>query len=237
MPLLSLTAAALFIGRACERERNPVVRINLDNPVICFLNRVFDTVVAVTLGILLCVPVITAGPALTAMYRTLMDVASDQCGSVFKSFFCAFRDDLSQSIPLGLLLMVIGTVIAADLWVCWGFQHEPSAVVSVMRGLTFACSLLFFAWGSYLLPGLAQFHVTNRQAIRNAAVWAVKKPFITLSLVLCKFAAVSAMILMWYFCFPVLWILGYIEAALLNKAFGVRSDPNPEPEHQEIYYE
>ncbi len=215
------------------------MRINLDNPVIRFLGGVFDTAVAVTLGVLCCLPVITLGPALTAMYRTMMDVASDQCGGVVKTFFRAFRENLSQGMVLGLLLLAVAAVLAGDIWVCWGFRHEAGTTVSVMRGLTVACTVLYFGWGSYVLPGLAQFQVTNRQAIRNAAVWAVRNPAVTMGLVASKLAAAAAVYLMWYLCLPVLWILVYADARLLNRAFGVRELPNREQEekNQEIYYE
>lgn len=210
------------------------MRINLDNPVIRFLGGVFDTAVTVTLGVLCCLPVITLGPALTAMYRTMMDVASDQCGGIVKTFFRAFRENLSQGMVLGLLLLSGAAVLAGDIWVCWGFRHEAGTTVSALRGLTIACIVLYFGWGSYLLPGLAQFHVTNRQAIRNAAVWAVRNPTVTLGLVVSKLAAAAAAYLMWYLCLPVLWILVYADARLLNRAFGVRE---LEEKNQEIYYE
>lgn len=212
------------------------MRINLDNPIIRFLGGVFDTVITVMLTIVCCLPVLTIGPALTAMYRTMMDVASDQCSGVIKTFFCAFRKNFRQGLVLGLLLVAVGAIVAADIWACWGFRHEASTTVSVFRGLTAACTFLYLGWGSYLLPGLAQFDVTNKQAIRNAVIWAVSNPVCTLGLVLDKLVAAAAIYMLWYLCVPVLWLLAFLDAKIINKVFGVRESEAVE-KNQEIYYE
>lgn len=206
------------------------MRINLDNPVIRFLEGVFDTAAAVTLGVVCCLPVVTLGPALTAMYRTMMDVAGDRCGSVIKTFFNAFRENFTQGLALGLILLAGAVVLAGDVWVCWGFRHSPGVTLSALRGLTIGCTVLYLGWGSYLLPGLARFRVTNWQALRNAAVWAVGNPGVTAGLVVSKLITAAAVYLMWYMSLPVLWALVYVQARLLNKAFGAADAPDEDPE-------
>lgn len=215
------------------------MRINPDTPILKFLANVFDTVLATLLFVLCSLPCITIGPALTALSATMMDIAGDECNGVIRTFFRHFRSNFRQSLVLGLILLAVGAIVVCDIWICFGFRHEPSLVVSAMKGITVACTALYFAWGSFLLPGVAQFQVTNRQAMRNAAVWMVKNPRFALAMVATKVFTAVACWAFWYICFPAICIVAYLDARICNRVFGVRQLPNKQMErkNQEVYYE
>jgi hypothetical protein len=77
------------LGVRCSRRKNAVnsvadwnqkkVEFNLNllsynSPIMRFLERVFDLVVLNLMTLVLCIPLVTAGAAMTALYKTLFDI-------------------------------------------------------------------------------------------------------------------------------------------------------------------
>ena len=62
------------------------MKINLDSPVIAFLTTVADFMILNILFIICCVPVITIGPAISALYTITMREARHEGGYIFKPF-------------------------------------------------------------------------------------------------------------------------------------------------------
>ena len=67
------------------------MRINPDSPILLALSNAFDAAVVTVLGILCALPVVTLGPALTAMYATMMAIAEDRCSGTLRYFFNSFK--------------------------------------------------------------------------------------------------------------------------------------------------
>lgn len=75
------------------------MKINLDSPVIVFLTTVADFMMLNILFILCCAPVITIGPAVSALYTITMREARHEGGYIFKPFFKAFKNNFKQAFP------------------------------------------------------------------------------------------------------------------------------------------
>jgi len=211
------------------------MRINLDNSILHALTCIFDVIVATVLFLVCCLPVVTIGASLSAMYATMIAITKDSYTGVFRTFFGAFRENFKQASFLWLLAALVGLVVAVDIMVCWGFDMEAGLMLSVMQGLTVFCTALYAAIGVYVFSGIAVYHVTWRQAISNAFYWTMKKLPATLGLLLlCAAMAVSVAVL-WFFAFPVIALCLYLQAVLLGKALDL---PRDEPEHvdEEIFY-
>ena len=73
------------------------MKINLDSPVIVFLTTVADFMILNILFILCCAPVITIGPAVSALYTITMREARHEGGYIFKPFFKAFKNNFKQA--------------------------------------------------------------------------------------------------------------------------------------------
>lgn len=79
------------------------MKINLDSPVIVFLTTVADFMILNILFILCCAPVITIGPAVSALYTITMREARHEGGYIFKPFFKAFKNNFKQAFLLSIL--------------------------------------------------------------------------------------------------------------------------------------
>lgn len=211
------------------------MRINLDNSILHALTCIFDVIVATVLFLVCCLPVVTIGASLSAMYTTMIAITKDSYTGVFRTFFGAFRENFKQASFLWLLDALVGLVVAVDIMVCWGFDMEAGLMLSAMQGLTVFCTALYAAISVYVFSGIAVYHVTWKQAISNAFYWTMNKLPATLGLLLlCAAMAVSVAVL-WFFAFPVIALCLYLQAVLLGKALDL---PRDEPEHadEEIFY-
>ena len=87
------------------------MKINLDSPVISFLNKVADFMILNILFILCCAPIVTIGPALSALYTITMREARHEDSYILKPFFKAFKNNFIQSFFSSILYLFLGAVI------------------------------------------------------------------------------------------------------------------------------
>ena len=211
------------------------MRINPNNSILHALTCIFDVIVVTLLFLICCLPVFTVGASAAAMYATMIAIVNDNCTSVVRSFFGAFRNNFKQATWLWLLDAVIGLVVVGDIIVCWGLDMEAVPALSVMQGLTVFCTGLYAAVSIYVFSGIAVYHVTWKQAISNALYWTMKKLPATLALLLLCVVMVAAVAVLWFFAFPVIAAGLYLQAKLLDSVLEL---PRVEPTHvdEEIYY-
>ena len=79
--------------------------LNEDNVVHVFLNKLGDIVIANLLFILCSIPVITIGPALTALYHCMMRTVKGNNNGTTRTFFRAFKENFKQSLIVWLLIL------------------------------------------------------------------------------------------------------------------------------------
>ena len=86
-----------------------------DNPFFMFMSRIWDLMILNFLAVLLCLPVITAGASVTALYYITLKMAEDRESHIYRSFLKAFRDNLVQSTAIHLIVTAAGAVLL-DFW-------------------------------------------------------------------------------------------------------------------------
>ena len=77
---------------------------NPDNAVWSFINKIIDLVVLSLLFTLCCLPIVTIGPACTALYYTAVKCIRRHRSYSAKEFFSAFRTNLRKGIIIHLIL-------------------------------------------------------------------------------------------------------------------------------------
>lgn len=215
------------------------MRINPDSTFVHVTVAIFDAVITTVLFIVCCLPVVTIGASATAMHATMLSIAEGTCSGVLKKFFGSFKLNFKIATLVWLLAVLVGAVVAADVFVCWGFKMEQNIVLSIMQGVTIGCGLLYFGVLLYVFAGIAKYVVTWKQAIRNAMLWMVKKPLHTIGILVINAAILFSCYLAWFWAFPVVVLLLYLQAMVINSAFGIKRIKAPKPNggEEEIYYE
>lgn len=207
------------------------MKINLDSPIIHALSTIYDVVLATAYFIIGCLPIVTIGASFTAMQSVMMNIAADSCSGVSRLYWESFKENFKLSTLLWLAFAAVGAVVWTDIGVCFIIEQQPSAMLSVMQGVTVFCTVLYLSMLVYTYAGLARYVVTFKQALRNALIWTLKKAHWTICLLLLWAAITLCAYLAWIWAFPFVAALLYLQARVLNNALGFappkKQDGNP----------
>lgn len=142
-----------------------------DNKVLQVLAVIGDLMVLNLLWILCCLPVVTAGASTTALYYSLLKMVRKEETYPARMFFRAFRQNLKQSIPLTILLLLVCAVLYVDLNVARNTAINFGPLLSILVAALF---VVFAMAASYVFPLLAQFENTIMGTLKNAlfmSIW------------------------------------------------------------------
>lgn len=148
------------------------MKINLDGPVIAFLTTVADFMILNILFIICCVPVITIGPAISALYTITMREARHEGGYIFKPFFKAFKNNFRQSFLLSILYFLAGAVLVFGVKF-WQGKSGFSTSDQVMLVITGVFVVICIFSLLYVFALTARFDNTVLKTVKNAVILAV----------------------------------------------------------------
>lgn len=191
---------------------------NLEGGVMRTLSKFTDCIFISLMFLLCCLPVVTAGTAAVSMYYTVYKVVRHDRGYIFREYVSAFRDNLKQTVPVWLLVLAIGAMFGADLYVVARFTVEGSPL-RMLSSVFFAGLTILAAWASYLFPYMARFENTRKHSMKNAAIMAIVHLPTTIFVLMLTVA--SALLI--YITPPVILLLPavcvWIQSFLLERVF------------------
>ena len=143
---------------------------NLDSPIMRFLGRMADLLWLNILTLFLCILIIPAGAALTALnYMCLKIVRGEDC-YITKGYFKSFKENFKQATLIWLLVLVIMAVLYGDYRIMTQSTIQfPTALKVVITAVTLVLVLVFM----YVFPVLSHYENTIRNTFKNAAVMAL----------------------------------------------------------------
>ena len=165
-----------------------------DNAYNRFMTRLFDVTEVSALALLCCIPVLTAGAALTAACAVFMKMGKDQEGQVYKEYFRQFLSNLKESMAGWIINMVITGIVLFDLY----YARDNA----LQYGITLPLAIGDFAYLCWYFCIRARFRESTCSAIRNTMKFSVA--FLPVSL-LCGCIPVGILLLLNYY--PVILII------------------------------
>lgn len=165
---------------------------DLDSKFMRALFKAADVLWLNLLTVVLCIPVITIGPALCALSFCCLKMARDEDGSVTKMYFAAFRRKFGQTVAIGILSTIVFVVFAGDVYaIVKGFYVFPTVlkIASFIAMFVVLCTML------YVFPFQARFENRIGVTIKNA-FWASLLKFPKTLLMLCCWLFLPACILL-----------------------------------------
>ena len=99
-----------------------------ENPVIAFLNKMADLILLNLIFLLCCIPVVTIGPAITALYAVSLRSVRYGDGYVIQTFFRSFKQNFKQSFVAGMIGLLFVCLLFIDLFF---WRNVGSAFMSV----------------------------------------------------------------------------------------------------------
>lgn len=175
---------------------------NMDNPLFSILSKICDMLFVSIAFIFLCIPVITIGPACTALYYSVVKVIRRERGYIFKEFWRSFRLNFKRSAIIGVILTIAFIILGFDLLYAWGLTAPDSSKGSLLMGAFIGISFLVVSFSIYVFPILSRFDMTIKQLLKAAAYMSMRH--IPSTVIMIAVYAITAVII--YFFFPFIFV-------------------------------
>lgn len=139
--------------------------LDIDSPLMQGLSKIADLLILNLLTLLCCLPIITIGPALTALNYMALKMVRNEETYIARGFFKSFKENFRQSTLIWLLFLVLGLLLAGDYIILSGSEMQYSGVMQVLILVAAIFEMCTFL---YTFPVLAKFHNTIKKTLKNA---------------------------------------------------------------------
>lgn len=143
---------------------------SLDNPVLRFLDKMADLIILNLLFVVCSIPVITLGASATAMCYVTLKMRDEEEGSVFRSFFKAFRQNFVQATLIWIILAALAGFLVVDHLLIRDLEGSGYQVIRVLLPI---CAVLWGTVTLYVFFIQARFQNTIPNTLRNALTLAI----------------------------------------------------------------
>jgi len=175
---------------------------NLENPVFQLLGKVCDMLFVSVVYIVLCLPIVTIGPANTALYYAIVKVIRRERGYIFREFFRSFKLNFKRGAIVGILLTLAMIILGFDILYAWGLTEPDSSKGSLLMGVFIGIAFLVISFSIYVFPILSRFDMTVKQLFKAAVYMSMRHIHFTILMIAVNIAAVVVV----YFFFPFIFI-------------------------------
>ena len=145
-----------------------------DGKLTGFLNKLGDLIVLNIFAIVCCIPIVTVGASLTALYTVTLKMAKNEEGKVIPEFIKAFRSNFKQSTLLWGISGGMMGFIFFDIYIC---RFVPGTFGRIYIGILIAALVIISMIGMYFFPVLARFTNTTKVTAKNAALFCMSHFF------------------------------------------------------------
>lgn len=155
--------------------------MKFDSPFMDFMNTTAQFIALNFCFLICCIPVITIGPALAAMYQVLLREARGEHGYLLRKYWQHFSKMFRQGVLTFLLFMfqILLLVFCAAFW-----MHMNGTLSTAITVLLALFSVILFAAMMYSFPLMARFENGFWQTIKNAFCIALTNTKTTFILIL-----------------------------------------------------
>lgn len=139
---------------------------DMENPLMRTMAVACDLLVLNLLAILCCLPVVTAGASLTALFDISIHMVRGEEGYIFKPFFRSFAGNLKKGSLMGVLFLLAAVILVVD-------YQAASFYIPMLRAGAAALLVILLAIALYAFALLSRYENTVFRTLKNAAALAV----------------------------------------------------------------
>lgn len=174
----------------CKRRRMEMDRFfNMDNKFFTAMNRIADLIILNLLCLVLCIPVITIGPALTALFYMTLKMVRNEESYIVRGFFHSFKENFRQGLVINLIMLAAGGL----LWLDFSLVNQMEGTTAiVMYFLLMIVLMLYLMVFTYIYPVLAKFVNTIKGTFTNAFLMSIRHLPYTLLMILATVVPIVA---------------------------------------------
>jgi len=190
---------------------------NVDNGFFSFLSKVCDIIFLSVVYIILCIPVITIGPATTALYYATVKVIRRERGYLFREFFKSFKLNFKRGAIIGVILTIVYVILAVDLVTAWASITGESSSNSILFGVYIAITVIVSGFSIYVYPVLSRFELTVKQLVKTVFFISMKHLPSTIIMLLITAAGVVGCIIIPLLIFVVPAAITFLNSFLMER--------------------
>ena len=122
------------------------------------------------LWLVACVPVVTIFPSTAAMFGVVRDRSKEKEEGLLRAFATHFRENLAQSLLVGLLWTLFGAALILDFSLVEGLPFWPEAIA---KSLLVLATVLYASSSVFLFPIMVHYDTGWRALMRNSLLLSV----------------------------------------------------------------
>ena len=144
---------------------------SMDNKFFTFMGRVADLCILNIICLICCIPIVTAGASITAMYYVTLKMVRNEEAYIVRSFFKSFKENFKQATVINLILIVVGVILYLDMHVA---KAMPGSAGQIFHVIFAAFAIVYFVLTLYVYPVLARFYNSTGNTIKNALLMSIR---------------------------------------------------------------
>lgn len=157
------------------------MKLNINSPLFEFLTTLADFILLNVLFIITCIPIITIGASLSALYCVTMQEARKEHGYIAKKYLKSFKQNFRQSTVIWCGISILGSIFLFNLIFWYNLKSIIGTIVLLIMIVGTALLLLCFL---YIYPLIARFQNSTKQTVINSVLIALQNPKFTVLLLL-----------------------------------------------------
>jgi len=138
---------------------------DLDSPFMQVMGKVADLMWLNILTLVCCMPIVTAGAAMTALHYSALKIARNEECYITKDYFKSFKENFKQGTILWLIQLAIFLVLVGDFYI---IEKAEVDLGSKMQILLMMVAIMVLFTSMFLYPVLAKFENSLLQTIKNS---------------------------------------------------------------------
>ena len=211
---------------------------SMDNKFFTFMGRIADLCILNIICLICCIPIVTAGASITAMYYVTLKMVRNEEAYIVRSFFKSFKENFKQATVINLILIVVGVILYLDMHVA---KAMPGSAGQIFHVIFAAFAIVYFVLTLYVYPVLARFYNSTGNTIKNALLMSIRHLPYTVVMVLIELCPLLLLLVRSFRVQSTLFILflimgvgliAYCNSFFLAKIFDNYMPENGSAEHE-----
>lgn len=144
-----------------------------DSPAMRALGRMADLMILSFLWIACCIPIVTIGPATSALYYVSLKIVRKEDPPIFKTFCHGLKDNLLQGIVQTVIFLIGGICFCLNYRLIFLASGAARTILIIVYWILFVCCISTVI---HTFALQAQFRNSVTATIRNGFMLSLQKP-------------------------------------------------------------
>ena len=129
------------------------------------MSKVADLCILNIICVVCCIPVITAGASITAMYYVTLKMVRGEDPYIWQNFWKSFRQNFKQGTLIWVFSILVFIFLGMDFYI---INSQNTTLFAVIRMLLWCVCLVALSVFLYVFPIISHFVCSTTQALKNA---------------------------------------------------------------------